>query len=201
MVIWLWKWFIGWAYGFGILVLPADVPLVWGLVWEKLIAQEEEEELTLKSISFFSVPLFYQSTHKFSIAPCLPIWHRINHRLNVIERKRWVRPYLGCYLGLVDDDRRGVLEHEPLSCHLITQVEELIQIGVVGLERLAILPVKVLKVGLMMLFLSRLDLLTSESHFFMLEGWEVVDSLVESPKCVGTWIEQESKASIRNSRN
>jgi hypothetical protein len=32
MVVRLWKWFIGWAEGLGIEVLPADAPLVCGLV-------------------------------------------------------------------------------------------------------------------------------------------------------------------------
>jgi hypothetical protein len=32
MVIQLWKWFIGWADGFGSVDPPADVPLVCGLV-------------------------------------------------------------------------------------------------------------------------------------------------------------------------
>jgi hypothetical protein len=53
----------------------------------------------------------------------------------------------------------------------------------------------------MMLFLSRLDLLMPESPFFMFEGREVVDSLAESPICVGTQIEQELEAPARNRRN
>jgi hypothetical protein len=32
MVVQLWKWFTGWAEGFGIVVSTADVPLVCGLV-------------------------------------------------------------------------------------------------------------------------------------------------------------------------
>jgi hypothetical protein len=31
-VVQLWKWFTGWAEGFGIVVSTADVPLVCGLV-------------------------------------------------------------------------------------------------------------------------------------------------------------------------
>jgi hypothetical protein len=46
----------------------------------------------------------------------------------------------------------------------------------------------------MMLFLSRLDPLVSEFPFFMLDVREVVDSPAESPKCVGTQIEQEPEA-------
>jgi hypothetical protein len=64
---------------------------------------------------------------------------RIIHRLNIVERKRWGWLYLRCYLGLANDDRRGVLEDEPLPCHLIMRVEELLQIGAVSLERFAIL--------------------------------------------------------------
>jgi hypothetical protein len=59
--------------------------------------------------------------------------------LNIIERKRWVRSYLGCYLGLVDDDRRYILEDDPLPCYLITWVEQLIYLHAVSLERLEIL--------------------------------------------------------------
>jgi hypothetical protein len=57
--------------------------------------------------------------------------------LHIVERKRWVSPYLESYLGLVDDDPYCVLEYDPLLCHLITRVEEFIQINVVALERLA----------------------------------------------------------------
>jgi hypothetical protein len=32
MVVWLWKWFTGWAEGLGMEVPPADAPLVCGLV-------------------------------------------------------------------------------------------------------------------------------------------------------------------------
>jgi hypothetical protein len=68
--------------------------------------------------------------------------------LNITERKRGVRSYLGCYLGLVDDDRCSVLEDEPLSHHLIMRVEELIQLGVVHLERLVILLHQCVECGL-----------------------------------------------------
>jgi hypothetical protein len=46
-------------------------------------------------------------------------------------------PHLGCYLGLADDDRCCVLEDAPLSSHLVTRVEELLQISAVTLECLA----------------------------------------------------------------
>jgi hypothetical protein len=45
----------------------------------------------------------------------------------------------GCYLGLAYDDRRGALEDGPLPHHLITQEEELLEIGVVSFERLVTL--------------------------------------------------------------
>jgi hypothetical protein len=35
-------------------------------------------------------------------------------------RGRWVRSYLGYYLGLVEDDRCSVLENNPVSRHLAT---------------------------------------------------------------------------------
>jgi hypothetical protein len=44
MVVWLWKWFIGWVEGFGIVVPPTDVPLVCGIVLVKLTAQEEKKD-------------------------------------------------------------------------------------------------------------------------------------------------------------
>jgi hypothetical protein len=46
--------------------------------------------------------------------------------------------------------------------------------------------IKVLKVGLRMLLLSRSDPLLPEFPPFMLDMIEVVDSLAESPKCVAT---------------
>jgi hypothetical protein len=59
--------------------------------------------------------------------------------LNIIARWRWVRPYLGYYLGLVEDDRSSVLENSPVSHHLATREEELFKIGAVCFERLATL--------------------------------------------------------------
>jgi hypothetical protein len=54
-------------------------------------------------------------------------------------RGRWVKPYLGYYLGFVEDNRRSVLENSPVSRHLTTREEDLIKIGVVRFERLATL--------------------------------------------------------------
>jgi hypothetical protein len=59
--------------------------------------------------------------------------------LNIIERRWWVRSYLGHYLRLGKDDRCGVLENSFLSCHLATREEELLKIDVVCFERLATL--------------------------------------------------------------
>jgi hypothetical protein len=39
----------------------------------------------------------------------------------------------------VDDDRHYILEDEPVSCYLITRVEELIYLGVLSLKHHAIL--------------------------------------------------------------
>jgi hypothetical protein len=54
-------------------------------------------------------------------------------------RGRWVRPYLGYYLGFVEDDRRSVLENSLVSRHLATREEDLIKIGAVHFKRLATL--------------------------------------------------------------
>jgi hypothetical protein len=53
----------------------------------------------------------------------------------------------------------------------------------------------------MMLFLSKSDPLVSEFPAFTLDVREVVDSLMESPKCVATRIEQEPEAPARSYRN
>jgi hypothetical protein len=76
---------------------------------------------------------------QFIGALCLPLQHRIDHRLNIVERRRWVRPYLRYYLGLVDDDRRVVLLLHPLSHHFTTQEEELLEIGMVMFKHLVTL--------------------------------------------------------------
>jgi hypothetical protein len=48
-------------------------------------------------------------------------------------------PYLGYYLRLVEDDRRGVLENSPISHHFTAREEELFKIGVVSFKRHATL--------------------------------------------------------------
>jgi hypothetical protein len=55
--------------------------------------------------------------------------------LKIIERRRWVRPYL----GLGEDDRCGILENSPLSRHPATQKEELLKIGMVRFKHLVTL--------------------------------------------------------------
>jgi hypothetical protein len=72
--------------------------------------------------------------------------------LNIIERKRRVEPYLGCYLRLADVDWHCILLDEPLSCHHVTR-QDLIYLFVISLECLAILLQKVVP----------------ESLFFMIE--------------------------------
>jgi hypothetical protein len=56
--------------------------------------------------------------------------------LNIIARGRWVRPYLGCYLRLVEDDWCSIPENSPLPRHFATLEEEHIEIGAVRFERL-----------------------------------------------------------------
>jgi hypothetical protein len=46
--------------------------------------------------------------------------------------------YLECYLGLMDDNQRCVLEDEPLPHHLVTRVEELIHHRTVSLKHAVI---------------------------------------------------------------
>jgi hypothetical protein len=91
-----------------------------------------------------------------------------------------------CYLGLGEDDQNSVLENIPLSRHLATREKELLKIGVVRFKRLRPSSVKVSKVGLRMLPLSRSNPLWPEFSPFMLDVLEVVDSPAESLKYVRT---------------
>jgi hypothetical protein len=50
-----------------------------------------------------------------------------------------VKPYLWCYLRLVEDNQCSISENSPLSCHFTTREEELIKIGVISFERLVTL--------------------------------------------------------------
>jgi hypothetical protein len=52
-------------------------------------------------------------------------------------RERWVRSYLGYYLGHVKDDRCSIPENNPLPRHLTMLEEDLSDIGDVSFERLS----------------------------------------------------------------
>jgi hypothetical protein len=62
-------------------------------------------------------------------------------------RGQWVRPYLGYYLGLVEDDQCSILENSPLPRHFITREEELSEISNVSFECLATLLHQGVEVG------------------------------------------------------
>jgi hypothetical protein len=68
--------------------------------------------------------------------------------LDIIARGRWVKSYLGYYLGLVKDDQRSVLENSPMPRHFTTREEEFFKIGVVRFECLATLLRQGVKGGL-----------------------------------------------------
>jgi hypothetical protein len=53
-----------------------------------------------------------------------------------------------CYLSLADDDWRCVLEDERLPHHLVTRVEEFLQISTISLKRLVIILRQGVKGGL-----------------------------------------------------
>jgi hypothetical protein len=65
-----------------------------------------------------------------------PGYQVVDHGLNVIEIKQWVRPYLGYYLGLADDDSRGVLEDAPPTASLRQVREEFLEVSEIGFKRL-----------------------------------------------------------------
>jgi hypothetical protein len=44
MVVQMWKWFIGWADGFGIVVPPTDVSLICGLICVKLTSHHKKKK-------------------------------------------------------------------------------------------------------------------------------------------------------------
>jgi hypothetical protein len=54
-------------------------------------------------------------------------------------RGRWVRPYHGYYLRLVEDDRCSITENSPRPRHFTMREEELSEIGEVSFEYLATL--------------------------------------------------------------
>jgi hypothetical protein len=53
MVVQLWKWFTGWAEGFAIVVLPADGPVVCGLVCEKINSASGRRRINISITMFF----------------------------------------------------------------------------------------------------------------------------------------------------
>jgi hypothetical protein len=59
--------------------------------------------------------------------------------LNIVARRQWARPYLGCYLRLVEDDWCSIPENGPLQCHFTTWEEELFEICTVSFNFLAAL--------------------------------------------------------------
>jgi hypothetical protein len=97
---------------------------------------------------FFPVPFLYQPTQQLIGTLGLSLSCRIDHDLNIIERRRWVSPHLGYYPGLGEDDQHSVLENGPLSHHLTAREEELLEIGAVCFERLATLLRHCVKGGL-----------------------------------------------------
>jgi hypothetical protein len=90
----------------------------------------------------------------------------------------------------------GVVSLRTVPCHVTSQRERKSSSRLVWYASNALRPssVKVSKVGLRMLFLSRSDPLLPEFPPFMLDVLEVVDSPAESPKCVRTQNEQELEA-------
>jgi hypothetical protein len=56
--------------------------------------------------------------------------------LNTIARGQYVRPYLGYYLRLVEDDWCSISKNSPLPYHFATREEEFFKIGVISFERL-----------------------------------------------------------------
>jgi hypothetical protein len=97
----------------------------------------------------------------------------------------------------------GVVSQRTISCRVTSQCKRKSSLRSAMQASNACRPssVKVSKVGLRMLPLSRLDLLLSEFPLFIFDVLEVVDSPAESPKCVATRIEQEPEAPNQNCRN
>jgi hypothetical protein len=82
----------------------------------------------------------------------------------------------------------GVVSLRTVPCHITSQCERKNSSRLARYASNALLPysVKVSKVGLRMLLLSRSDPLWLGFPPFMLDVLEVVDSLVESLKCIAT---------------
>jgi hypothetical protein len=97
----------------------------------------------------------------------------------------------------------GVVSSRTIPCRITSQRERKSSSRLVWHASNAMRPssIKVSKVGLRMLPLSRKDSLWLEFRPFMLDVLEVVDSPVKSPKCVATQIGQESEVPARNMKN
>jgi hypothetical protein len=117
MVVQLWKWFTGWAEGFGIKVSLADGPLVHGLVWVKPTAQVEEEGLALVALSFFlsrsSINLCSSSSVLFA---CLS-----NTELIMLWTSLREKDGLGSTSGLVKTI--GIVSLRTIPCRVTSQCE------------------------------------------------------------------------------
>jgi hypothetical protein len=201
MVVQLWKWFTSWAEGFGIEVTPANALLVCGLVWVKLTAQVEEEGLPLVASNFFSsyssINLRSSSSILFA---CL-----FNAELIIA----WISLREGDGSSHTSGITSGLLKTisvvslRTVPCRVTSQHERKSSSRLAWNASNALRPysVKVSKVDLRMLPLSRLDPLLSKFPPFMLDVLEVVDSPAESPNCVATQIRQELKAPGWNCKN
>jgi hypothetical protein len=97
----------------------------------------------------------------------------------------------------------SVVSLRTVPCHVTSQRERKSssKLAWYALNVLRPSSIKVMNVGLRMLPLCRSDPLWLECPLFMLDVLKVVDSLVESSKCVATWIEQETEGPAQCYRN
>jgi hypothetical protein len=173
-------------------VPTSDGPLVCGLVWAKLTAQMKEERLTLASLYFFP--------SCSSINLCSSSSVLLAYLSNAKLIMTWTSLREGDELGRTSGITSGLLKTIDLvslrtvSCRVTSQCDRKSSSRLVCYTLNALRPsyVKVSKVGLRMLPLSRSDPLLLEFPPFMLDVLEVIDSSTESPKCVATWNEQRS---------
>jgi hypothetical protein len=70
----------------------------------------EEEGLALVASSFF------RSRSSINLRSSSSVFFACLSNAELIARGRWVRPYLGYYLGLVEEDWCGILENS--LCHV-----------------------------------------------------------------------------------
>jgi hypothetical protein len=173
-------------------VPTSDGPLVCGLVWAKLTAQMEEERLTLASLYFFP------SCSSINLCGSLSVL--LAYLSNAKLIMTWTSLREGDELGRTSSITSGLLKTIDLvslrtvSCRVTSQCDRKSSSRLVCYTLNALRPsyVKVSKVGLRMLPLSRSDPLLLEFPPFMLDVLEVVDCSAESPKCVTTRNEQRS---------